>query len=82
MVSPELIRLLCCPETHQEVRLADNALLARLNREITLGQLKNRTGRPVRHQLDGGLLREDGKLLYPVRGEIPVMLIEEAIPLT
>ena len=29
--------------------------------------------------LDGGLVREDGKFLYPVRNGIPIMLIEERI---
>ena len=27
------------------------------------------------------LVREDGKLLYPVRDDIPIMLIDESIPL-
>ncbi len=33
-------------------------------------------------KIDGGLVREDGKCLYPIRGNIPIMLIDEAIPLT
>jgi uncharacterized protein YbaR (Trm112 family) len=33
-------------------------------------------------KLEGGLVRADGKVLYPMRGEIPVMLIDEAIPLS
>ena len=32
-------------------------------------------------KLDAGLLRADGKFLYPVRHNIPVMLVDEAIPL-
>jgi uncharacterized protein YbaR (Trm112 family) len=35
----------------------------------------------VTEQIEGGLLRADGKVLYPVRSHIPVMLIDEAIPL-
>ena len=31
--------------------------------------------------LDGGLIRADRKMLYPIREDIPVMLIEEGIPL-
>jgi uncharacterized protein YbaR (Trm112 family) len=34
----------------------------------------------VSEKLDGGLLRADRKILYPVREDIPVMLIEEGIP--
>ena len=29
-----------------------------------------------------GLVREDGDWLYPVRDDIPIMLIDEAIPLS
>jgi len=81
MVDPDLLRLLCCPETHQDVREADPALLATLNGQIAAGTLKNRAGQPVRQKLDGGLIRSDGKFLYPIRQDIPVMLVEEAIPL-
>jgi uncharacterized protein YbaR (Trm112 family) len=28
------------------------------------------------------LLRQDGKMFYPIRNRIPIMLVEEAIPLT
>ena len=35
----------------------------------------------VADKLDGGLLRADKKILYPIREDIPVMLIEEGIPL-
>jgi uncharacterized protein YbaR (Trm112 family) len=81
MVEPELLHLLCCPETHQELRLADSALLEDLNRKIIAGGLRNRTGRLVSEKLAGGLVRADAKLLYPIRNNIPVMLIDEGIPL-
>jgi uncharacterized protein YbaR (Trm112 family) len=35
----------------------------------------------VEKQLDGGLVREDGAYLYPIEDDIPIMLIDEAIPL-
>jgi uncharacterized protein YbaR (Trm112 family) len=44
--------------------------------------LRNRAGKPVNGKFDGGLLRQDGKVLYPIRNRIPIMLVEEAIPLT
>ena len=31
--------------------------------------------------LEEGLIREDDKILYPVREDIPIMLIDEAIEL-
>jgi uncharacterized protein YbaR (Trm112 family) len=82
MISKELLEILVCPETHQAVMPADAALIGRLNERILKGELKNRAQEKVTEKLDGGIVREDGKVLYAVRGGIPVMLIEEAIPLT
>jgi len=81
MIDPELIRLLCCPETHQDLRPAESGLVARLNEQIAAGLIKNRAGKPVNEKLDGGLVRTDGKFLYPIRQDIPVMLIDESLPL-
>jgi len=81
MIDPELLKILCCPETHQSVAVADPSLIKELNVQIASGQLRNRAGQSVTEQIEGGLLRADGKVLYPIRSHIPVMLIDEAIPL-
>jgi uncharacterized protein YbaR (Trm112 family) len=81
MVDPQLLEILCCPETRQDVALAPAALVDELNRRAEAGTLRNRAGEPVREKMDAGLLRADGKFLYPVREDIPAMLVEEAIPL-
>ena len=80
-IDQDLLSILCCPETKQEVALADRALIDRLNARIERGELKNRSGQTVMDKLDAGLIRADRQVLYPVRDDIPVMLIEEAIPL-
>ena len=79
MIDSELLKILCCPETHQNVAPARADKVAKLNQQITSGTLKNRAGRPVKEKIDGSLLRADGKFLYPIRQDIPVMLIGEAI---
>ena len=79
MVDPELLKLLCCPETHQGLRLARAELLQQLNQKIAVGNLQNRGGRPVSEKLAEALLREDGKVLYPIRNGIPVMLVDDGI---
>jgi uncharacterized protein YbaR (Trm112 family) len=81
MINPDLLKIMCCQETHQPIALAEPLVIERLNQQIAAGQLKNRAGQPVKEKIDGGLVREDRKFLYPVRGNIPVMLIDEAIPL-
>ena len=82
MIDDEVLKSLRCPDTRQELRVADRALLARLNQKIQSDGLSNRGGQPVKEMLDGGLVRTDGKFLYPIRGNIPVMLVDEAIPLS
>jgi uncharacterized protein len=77
----ELLDMLCCPETKQDVSLADAPLVEALNRKIEAGEIKNRGGEILREKLDSGLIRADRKFLYPVREDIPIMLIDEAIPL-
>ncbi len=80
-MNPDLLKLLCCPETRQQLHPADPELIQALNRKIASGTLKNRAGKPISEKIDAGLIRADGKFLYPVRDEIPIMLIDESVPL-
>lgn len=77
----DLLAILCCPETKQAVVLADEQLIQKVNGAIERGAIKNKAQKPVTEKLDGGLIRSDSKILYPVREDIPVMLIDEGIPL-
>ncbi len=81
MIDRQLLEILVCPESKEPVRAADAALLEAVNRAIAAGRVTNRGGEAVKDPIDGGLVRADGKFLYPVRDEIPIMLVEEAIPL-
>jgi uncharacterized protein len=80
-ISQELLDILACPESKQPLTLAEPALLDTLNDRIRQGTLTNRGGSPVTEPIDGGLIREDRQYLYPIREDIPIMLIDEAIPL-
>jgi|WetSurMetagenome_2_1015567.scaffolds.fasta_scaffold16751_3 uncharacterized protein len=80
MVEKELLDILCCPETKQDLTLIQGAVISRLNDRIKEGTLRNRAGETIKEPMDAGLLREDKKYLYMIREDIPIMLIDEAIP--
>jgi uncharacterized protein len=81
MLDPELLEILVCPETRAPVRLAEPALLDRVNREIAAGRMRTRGGSELWEPLEGGLVRSDDLVLYPIRDGIPVMLLDEALAL-
>ena len=82
VIDKALLNILVCPENHQRLELADDALLARVNQSVRAGTLTNRGGQCIESPLIAGLVREDHRWLYPIIDDIPVMLVDEAIPLT
>ena len=74
-VSQELLDILVCPETKQPVSPASREVLAKLADDIRAGRVRNRGGTQLGEPPTEGLVREDGKVLYPVYDDIPVMLI-------
>ncbi|MFA5160266.1 MAG: hypothetical protein WC484_07175 [Candidatus Omnitrophota bacterium] len=81
MVSSELLSILCCPETKQSLTVADASLIGKINQKIEKHELKTRNGKAVDQKIESGLIREDKQYLYAIREDVPIMLIDEAIPL-
>ncbi|NQU22321.1 MAG: hypothetical protein HQ567_13660 [Candidatus Nealsonbacteria bacterium] len=81
MIDKEILDVLVCPEDRTPLHVADEDLLARLNTAIAAGKVENRGAAKVEAAVQGGLVRQDGKLLYPIVDDIPVLLVEEAISL-
>ena len=81
IIDNKLLEIICCPETKQALKIADDKIISELNSLVEKNELKNRIKQPVEKKLDGGLIREDGKYLYPIIEEIPILLIDESIPL-
>ena len=80
-VDPELVEILVCPDTKLNVDLVPVETVEKINLAIKENIVLNVDGQSVNDPLQDGLLREDDKIIYPVRDSIPVMLIGEGIPM-
>jgi uncharacterized protein YbaR (Trm112 family) len=82
MIDSKLLDILVCPESKQSLKLAEDELLGRINQAISDKKVSNKSGNLVSEKVESALITEDGKTAYPVRSDIPVMLIDEAIALS
>ena len=80
-INQELLDILVCPESRQSLTLATVEEVAGINRRIARRELVTRAGAAVTQEIEGALIREDRQFFYPIRDEIPIMLIDEAIGL-
>jgi uncharacterized protein YbaR (Trm112 family) len=64
MVDKELLDILCCPETKQDLALLDQKTVDKINSAIAQGKVKNKAGEDVKER---------------IREDIPIMLPDEAI---
>ena len=76
-----VLDILCCPLTHMPLEPLAADKLARLNECIAAGIVKNESRQVVAEALAAALVTRDGKLAYPVRDGIPVLLIDQGIAL-
>jgi SAM-dependent methyltransferase len=75
-------RLLCCPTTHQDLRLLRAEEIESLNQRIAGGEMVHVDHSPVRQPISAGLITADERLIYPILDEILCFLPEHAIALT
>ncbi|ALJ56929.1 hypothetical protein AMD24_00770 [Candidatus Xiphinematobacter sp. Idaho Grape] len=74
-----LLHIVRCPKSGQPLREAGALELEELNLRVCSGTLLNQLGQTVCQPLKAALIREDGNVAYPVRDDIPFLLLEEAI---
>jgi uncharacterized protein len=80
VIDDELLKIIACPETKQDLVIAEPELVEKVNILIENGELENRSGQKVENKIDGGLIqKDDRKYLYPIRDDIPILLIDESI---
>jgi uncharacterized protein len=82
MLAAELLALLVCPETHQDVVLSTPAEITLLNDAIRQGRLRTVAGKDVTQPIEGALIRIDRAVAYPIRDGIPVMLVPEGLAIS
>ena len=74
-----LLDILCCPVTKSPVRLLSSGELEALNRAITEGAVRTESGTALKGSATAGLITRDGRTIYRIEDDIPVMLADEAV---
>lgn len=74
-----LLDIICCPVTHAPLERISADELERLNTLIASAKLSNRGEELITDALEDALVTRDGKLAYPIRDGIPILLGEEGI---
>ena len=77
-----LLDILVCPVAKTPLKPLSRAQLDAVNGAIRAGAVQTTAGAAVGEPLQAGLVTTDGKVIYRIADDIPVMLADEAIGTT
>ncbi len=75
----ELLEILCCPQSKVPVEMMSEEQVSRLNALIEAGKVAYAGGGAIEKPFSEGLITTDGRTIYRIDDDIPVMLIEQSI---
>jgi uncharacterized protein YbaR (Trm112 family) len=81
-IEGKLLEILCCPVSKTPLVRLPPDRLKKLNAAISDGEVQYVDGEPVTEVLREGLMTEDGRVVYPVVDDIPILLEEKGIGTT
>jgi uncharacterized protein YbaR (Trm112 family) len=81
-VDGKLLEILCCPVSKVPLNRLERSKLQKLNQAISAGSVESVRGEKIQTELKEGLITDDGKVVYPVQDDIPLLLEEKGIGTT
>lgn len=69
----ELVSFLRCPESLQSLSVAEDALVASINERIARKELFDGRAQIISAPVEGALVREDRRVIFPIREAIVSM---------
>lgn len=78
----KLLEILCCPVSRTPLRMLARKELDALNGAIAAGKVDTVAGQAVSEALADGLISVDGKVIYRIEDDIPVLLADQGIGTT
>jgi uncharacterized protein YbaR (Trm112 family) len=78
-VDGKLLEILCCPVSKTPLTVLAQDKLDKLNAAIDANEALYVGGEEIKTSLTEGLITTDGKVIYPVQDDIPVLLEENGI---
>ena len=81
-VDGKLLEILCCPVSKVPLNRLERSRLGKLNKAISAGNVESIRGEKIQTELSEALITDDGKVIYPVQEDIPLLLEEKGIGTT